>query len=130
MKNIGILTVSFLILFSANLFSQEKNEIVAYFENTQDVLSVDGETALSSFYLKVDEVQLDVIKMKAQRHINGYELTVSETLNKDGNYECSLTFKFKADMAYLHKTFLFFEVAKFQYNNTLYNLDQFLSTVK
>ena len=130
MKNIGILVVGFLILFSANLFSQEKNDIIIYFENTEDVFSIEGEKTISTFSLKADEVQLDYIKEIALRKEKILDLIISETLNKSGNYECSLKFKYKADIVYLHKMFLTFEVDKFHYNNSIYNLDQFLTTVK
>jgi hypothetical protein len=130
MKSIKyILAVFTFIMFSCQLFSQQRTEMKAYYDSKNVIINEDGRS-VSNFKIVADEIQVSDLKEKAKNFQSIFILVIDEGKDEEGKYGCKITFLQPAESTFLIKMLGGLGIYKIVAGNEEYSLNDFIINKK
>jgi hypothetical protein len=124
--------LSFLVIMlvsAAFAFSQEQ-AMVAHFFSKTPVVASDKSKGICKFGLTATPAQMDAVSKIAADYPQKYKFSNEAVTGKPYNYSCTIEFLQDTGVPYLHKTFVLFGIASFNFEGVNYPLDKMMDILK
>jgi hypothetical protein len=108
----------------------QENAMVAYFDAANPVIMPLDNYTVSVFGLKASPEQMEQVASMAAEFPKKYAFSSEMATDKEYDYTCTLVFLLAEGIPYLHKTLLTFGIMHFQYNGTVYDINEMISVLR